>query len=80
MNIGFLNLEGLKNVRIDINETELTSDITYYMHIFFEHVNGILESNLKTVLKKDVQDKNKLKTAKNFRFRKYSIILCYWCL
>jgi len=35
------------------------------MHIFFEHVNEILESNLKTVLKKDVQDKNKLKTAKN---------------
>ena len=35
------------------------------MHIFFEHVNEILESNLKTVLKKDAQDKNKLKTAKN---------------
>lgn len=57
--------EGLKNVGIDINETELAADITYYMHIFFEHVNEILESNLKTVLKKDVQDKNKLKTAKN---------------
>jgi len=57
--------EGLKNVGIDINETELAADITYYMHIFFEHVNEILESNLKTVLKKDAQDKNKLKTAKN---------------
>ena len=57
--------EGLKNVGIDINETELAADITYYMHIFFEHVNEIFESNLKIVLKKDVQDKNKLKTAKN---------------
>ena len=39
--------EGLKNVGIDINETELASDITNYMHIFFGHVNEILEFNLK---------------------------------
>ena len=57
--------EGLKNVGVDINETELAADITYYMHIFFEHVNNILESNLNAALKKDAQDKNKLKTAKN---------------
>ena len=57
--------DGLKNVGIDINETELAADITYYMHYFFEHVNQILESNLNTVLKKNAQDKNKLKSAKN---------------
>ena len=57
--------DGLKNVGIDINETELAADITYYMHYFFEHVNQILESNLNTVLKKNAQDKNKLKNAKN---------------
>ena len=57
--------DGLKTVGIDINETELAADITYYMHYFFEHVNQILESNLNTVLKKNAQDKNKLKSAKN---------------
>ena len=57
--------DGLKNVGIDINGTELAADITYYMHYFFEHVNQILEQNLNTVLKKNAQDKNKLKTAKN---------------
>ena len=57
--------EGLKKVGIDIYETELAADITYYMHFFFEHVNEVLDSNLNTVLKKDAQDKNKLKTAKN---------------
>ena len=57
--------DGLKTVGIDINETELAADITYYMHYFFEHVNQILESNLNTVLKKNAQDKNKLKNAKN---------------
>ena len=57
--------DGLKNVGIDINETELAADITYYMHFFFDHINQVLESNLKTVLKKNEQDKNKLKTAKN---------------
>ena len=57
--------EGLKNVGVDINETELAADITYYMHIFFEHINQVLEENLNTVLKKDAKDKNKLKTAKN---------------
>ena len=57
--------EGLKKVGIDIYETELAADITYYMHFFFEHVNEVLDSNLNTVLKKDAQDKNKLKSAKN---------------
>ena len=57
--------DGLKNVGIDINETELAADITYYMHFFFEHINQVLEENLNTVLKKDTQDKNKLKSAKN---------------
>ena len=57
--------EGLKKVGIDIYETELAADITYYMHFFYEHVNEVLESNLNTVLKKDAQDKNKLKNSKN---------------
>ena len=35
------------------------------MHYFYEHVNEVLDSNLNTVLKKDAQDKNKLKSAKN---------------
>lgn len=56
--------DGLKNVGIDINETELAADITYYMHFFFEHVNQVLDSNLNAVLKKDSHDKNKLKSAK----------------
>ena len=43
----------------------MAADITYYMHFFFDHINQVLESNLKTVLKKNEQDKNKLKTAKN---------------
>ena len=57
--------EGLKKVGVDIYETELAADITYYMHYFYEHVNEVLDSNLNTVLKKDAQDKNKLKSAKN---------------
>ena len=57
--------DGLKNVGIDINETELAADITYYMHFFFEHINQVLDSNLNAVLKKDAHDKNKLKSAKN---------------
>ena len=57
--------DGLKNVGIDINETELAADITYYMHFFFEHVNQVLDSNLNAVLKKDAQDKKKLMSAKN---------------
>ena len=57
--------EGLQKVGVDIFETELAGDITYYMHYFYEHINEVLNSNLNTVLKKDVQDKNKLKTAKN---------------
>ena len=57
--------EGLQKVGVDIFETELAGDITYYMHYFYEHINEVLNSNLNTVLKKDAQDKNKLKTAKN---------------
>ena len=57
--------DGLKKVGVDIYETELAADITYYMHYFYEHVNEVLDSNLNTVLKKDAQDKNKLKSAKN---------------
>ena len=57
--------EGLQKVGIDIYETELAADINYYMHYFYEHVNEVLDSNLNTVLKKDAQDKNKLKSAKN---------------
>ena len=57
--------DGLKNVGIDINETELAADITYYMHFFFEHINQVLDSNLNAVLKKDAQDKKKLMSAKN---------------
>ena len=41
------------------------ADINYYMHYFYEHVNEVLDSNLNTVLKKDAQDKNKLKSTKN---------------
>ena len=57
--------DGLKKIGVDIYETELAADITYYMHYFYEHVNEVLDSNLNTVLKKDAQDKNKLKSAKN---------------
>ena len=57
--------EGLKKVGVDLYETELAADITYYMHFFYEHVNEVLDSNLNTVLKKDAQDKNKLKSEKN---------------
>ena len=37
--------EGLKKVGVDIHETELAADITYYMHYFYEHVNEVLDSN-----------------------------------
>ena len=57
--------EGLQKLGVDIYETDLAADINYYMHYFYEHVNEVLDSNLNTVLKKDAQDKNKLKSAKN---------------
>ena len=55
---------GLRNVGIDINETELANVITYYMHYFYDHINEVLDSNLNVVLQKNREDKNKLKTQK----------------
>ena len=42
--------EGLQKVGVDLYETELAADITYYMHFFYEHVDEVLDSNLNTVL------------------------------
>ena len=42
--------DGLKKVGVDIYETELAADITYYMHYFYEHVNTVFKFESKTSL------------------------------
>ena len=54
----------LKKVGLDIGETDFIGDITYYMHLFFDHVNEVLDSNLTSVINKNREDKMALRQNK----------------
>ena len=56
--------EILSKTGIDINETEIIADISYYMHLFYDHINNVLDSNLNAVIQKNLNDKQSLKTKK----------------
>lgn len=54
----------LSKIGIDISDTDFVGDVTYYMHLFFDHVNEVLESNLNNVIAKNREDKLALKKDK----------------
>lgn len=60
----------LRKIGIDINQTDLVADVTYYMHLFFDHVNEVLDSNLNSVIAKNRDDKNQLKEMKKIDLEK----------
>ncbi len=62
--------EILTKAGIDINETEIIADISYYMHLFYDHINNVLDSNLNIVIQKNIEDKKELKNNKKLELDK----------
>lgn len=56
--------EQLRKIGLEIKTTEIGSDVEYYMHLFYDHVNDILTENIHNIISKNLEDKNKLRGAK----------------
>jgi hypothetical protein len=56
--------EILRKVGIEIKTTEIGSDVEYYMHLFYDHVNEILTENIDNIISKNLEDKSKLRSGK----------------
>ena len=53
--------EILTKIGINLNDTDIIGDVEYYMHLFYDHINNVLDSNLKNAIQKNLNDKKNLK-------------------
>lgn len=62
--------ESLRKVGLDLYQTDIISEVTYYMHLFFDHINEVLESNLNSVINKNKEDKQAIRNDKKLDIEK----------
>ena len=60
----------LNKIGINLNDTDIVGDVEYYMHLFYDHINNVLDSNLNIVIQKNIEDKKELKNNKKLELDK----------